>query len=109
MMQFPNGETLRFRTRTRDPDGDWSAGDWADIPGVAVAPSSSTRTESDRSSQVSVYLDLYLPASAPEIPASAEIECRGKVWTVSSPEGSWQSPFTGWNPGRVLTITRSEG
>lgn len=109
-MIFPYGETaVRIRTTPggRDPYGD-PIGDVetrTDITGCAVAPRQAGEQIGQGRIAVTSGVTLYLPPGADVLP-SDRFEVRGAEWEVEGEPAVWRSPFTGWEPGREVQLTR---
>jgi hypothetical protein len=116
---FPYGETItRLRPgTTSDPYSGGTVEDWTtpaelDIEHVAVEPAtvSSTQTRNavtEARQAVSDGFVLYLPPDAPELAARDRVRVRGTVQRIVGTPADWRSPYTGWNPGRVVTTERT--
>jgi hypothetical protein len=114
-VNFPYGETVQVLTAgtTTDPYSGQSASDWTsptsvDVPGVAVEPRPSGEPLQDARNQVVSGFTLYMPAGA-IITAANRVVVRGATYNVLGEPAVWHSPFTGWEPGIVVQVERSEG
>lgn len=111
-MIFPHGETvvrIRLTPGGRDPYGD-PIGDVetrTDIAGCAVAPRQAGEQIGQGRIAATSGLTLYVPPGADILP-SDRFEVRGTVWEVEGEPAVWRSPFTGWEPGREVVLTRVE-
>lgn len=109
-MNFPYGETVtRIRSVERDQFGDpiGAAEPDLDIPGCGVAPRQAGEQIGQGRIAVTSGLTLYVPPGADVLP-SDRFEVRGAVWEVEGEPAVWRSPFTGWEPGREVQLTRVE-
>lgn len=111
-MRHPHGETVGIRSYTGSlPDSHGNSIDtWAaavDYPGCAIAPASSTESPADQSDATTTVLTVYGPPELTAKPRDLAVY-RGLEWTIDGEPERWQNPFTGDNPGCVLTIRRSE-
>jgi hypothetical protein len=109
-MIFPYGETVtRIRSVERDEFGDpiGDAEPNLDIPGCGVAPRQAGEQIGQGRIAVTSGLTLYVPPGADVLP-SDRFEVRGAVWEVAGEPAVWRSPFTGWEPGREVELTRVE-
>ena len=109
-MIFPYGETVtRIRSVERDEFGDPIGGAEPnlDIPGCGVAPRQAGEQIGQGRIAVTSGLTLYVPPGADVLP-SDRFEVRGAVWEVTGEPAVWRSPFTGWEPGREVELTRVE-
>lgn len=124
VIPFPHGETVTIQTAgtTTDPySGDptpaWELGvgqTWMTAPsqvtvaGVGIEPRpSSEPVENARNSVVSGYT-LYLPPGT-SVTAQNRVVVRGGTYNVLGDPATWRSPFTGWEPGIVVQVGRTEG
>jgi hypothetical protein len=109
-VNFPYGETVvRIRSAGRDQFGDPTGPAVPDlsIPGCAVAPRQAGEQIGQGRIAVTSGLTLYVPPG-PDILPSDRIEVRGVVYEVEGEPAEWRSPFTGWEPGREVQLTRVE-
>lgn len=111
-MSYPYGETVTVRTRVQGPDDQYGQPTWTwtdvDVPGVAVAPAAGNEAGLPYRQDVGIALTVYLPPETP-ITARSRVLVRGDEFEVFGEPGDWRSPFTGWHPGIVANLTRSEG
>lgn len=113
---FPHGETVTVLTAGEvvDPySGQPTTTDWenlveVDVPGVGVEPRPSQEPLQDARNSVTSGYTLYMPAGA-QIDAKSRVRVRGEVFNVLGVPAVWRSPFTGWEPGIVVQVDRSEG
>lgn len=111
-MIFPYGETVVRIRRTpggRDPFGD-PIGDTeerVDIPGCGVAPRQAGEQIGAGRIAVTSGVTLYVPPGA-DVRPSDRFEVRGEEYEVDGEPAVWRSPFTGWEPGREVVLTRVE-
>lgn len=114
-MDFPYGETVQVLTAgtatdpySGKPSPDWTSLTSVDVPGVAVEPRPSGGPLQDARNQVTSGLTLYMPAGT-GITAQNRVTVRGVTYDVLGEPAVWRSPFTGWEPGIVVQVERSEG
>jgi hypothetical protein len=114
-MDFSYGETVQVLTAgtTTDPYSGEPAEDWdtatsADVTGVAVEPRPSGEPLQDARNQVTSGFTLYMPQGA-AITSKNRVSVRGATYDVLGEPADWRSPFTGWEPGIVVQVERSEG
>lgn len=112
---FAYGETVQVLTAgtTTDPYSNESTPDWStptsvDVPGVAVEPRPSGEPLQDARNQVVSGLTLYMPPGTTITPRN-RVRVRGVTYDVLGEPAVWRSPFTGWEPGIVVQVERSEG
>jgi len=118
-MNFPHGETVTILTAGTkyDPYSDSDQPSWDDdatpptettVAGVAVEPRPSTeQLEAGRNAVVDGFT-LYLPAGT-VIGAHNRVVVRGGTYDVLGDAAEWVNPFTGWAPGVVVQVSRTEG
>lgn len=113
-MDFPYGETVTVLTAgsTSDPYSGATQENWASptsvsVGGVAVEPRPSGEPLQDARNQVVSGFTLYFPAQT-TITARNRVTVRGATYKVVGDPAEWQSPFTGWEPGTVVQVERSE-
>lgn len=114
-MDFPYGETVQVLTAgtLTDPYSGEDAPDWDDptsvsVAGVGVEPRPSGEPLQDARNQITSGYTLYFPASATVTPQNKVI-VRGVTYDVLGEPAVWVNPFTGWQPGQVVQVERSEG
>jgi hypothetical protein len=114
-VNFPHGESVAVLTAgtVTDPYSgetmpDWSTATEVTIDGVAVEPRPSQEPVQDARNAVVSGYTLYLPAGA-QIDAQARVRVRGEVYEVLGDPAAWRNPFTGWEPGVVMQVGRTEG
>lgn len=112
---FPHGETVTIQTAgtVTDPYSGESAPSWddpteVDVPGVAVEPRPSSEPVENARNSVTSGFTLYLPAGT-AITAQNRVIVRGGTYDVLGDPADWRSPFTGWAPGLVVQVGRTEG
>lgn len=115
-MDFPYGETVTVLTAgtTTDPYSGETVPSWdetptsVDVAGVGVEPRPSGEPLQDARNQVTSGFTLYFPPGATVTPQNRVI-VRGGTYDVLGEPAEWVNPFTGWNPGTVVQVERSEG
>lgn len=116
---FPHGDTVtRLRgTPIVDPySGEATGTDWShpsrlDFPGCAVWQESSVESPDQMGVQrtkVVTVTKCAVPFGADFLP-SDRFEVRGRTYEVVGDIEDWRSPFTGWEPGSVVTGVRTDG
>ena len=112
---FPYGETVKVQTAGTvvDPYSGEESPDWATstevvVDGVAVEPRPSGEPLQDARNQVVSGFTLYFPPSS-VLTAANRVVVRGGTYNVLGEPAVWRSPFTGWEPGTVVQVERSEG
>lgn len=113
---FPYGETVtRIRPAAKlDPysgeviDLDWTNALELDIDGVGFDPGSSSEAQDARRDATTTAPTLYAQPGS-DIAAGDRVRVRGLVYEVDGRPADWRSPFTGWNPGLVVTLRLMEG
>jgi hypothetical protein len=96
----PRGDPLPYTTHT--------------VTGCVFAPNVSTGENVSaenvyRRDTVSTGLALYAPPDADIIPIDRIVRADGTVWEVEGEPGDWQTPWTGWHPGKVVAVKRVTG
>ena len=114
---FAYGETVTVlaATQVEDEYGN-STESWTNpttvavVEGVGVEPRPSGETfQNDRNASTNGFT-LYDPSSALDVvTARHRIEVRGSVWPVLGDAAMWRSPLTGWEPGVVVQVGRTDG
>jgi len=114
-MDFPYGETVQILTAgiTTDPYSEDDAPDWdnptsVDVDRVAVEPRPSGEPLQDARNQVTSGYTLYMPPGT-AITSANRVTVRNVTYDVLGEPAEWRSPFTGWQPGVVVQVERSEG
>lgn len=112
---FPFGETVSVVTAgeatdpySGEPVADWDSATFADVTGVAVEPRPSQEPAQDARNAVISGFTLYFPAGA-AIDAGNRVIVRGRTYSVLGEPAVWRNPFTGWEPGMVVQVERTEG
>lgn len=112
---FAHGETVTIQTAgtTTDPYSGDTTEDWdnpteVEVTGVGIEPRpSSEPVENARNSVVSGFT-LYLPPGT-SVTAQNRVVVRGGTYDVLGDPATWRNPFTGWEPGVVVQVGRTEG
>lgn len=114
-MNFPHGETVTVLTAgtVSDPYSGEDVANWdtpteVDVPGVAVEPRPSQEPTQDARNAVTSGFTLYMPVTA-DVTAASRVTVRGDTYDVLGEPAAWRSPFTGWEPGLVVQVGRTEG
>lgn len=115
-MDFPYGETVQVLTAgtTTDPYSGEETPSWeetptsVDVSGVAVEPRPSGEPLQDARNQVTSGFTLYMPPGTAITPQN-RVSVRGVTYDVLGEAAVWINPFTGWEPGIVVQVERSEG
>jgi hypothetical protein len=114
-MDFPYGETVQVLTAGTKIDPysneaveDWSTPTSVDVAGVAIEPRPSGEPLQDARNQVTSGFTLYMPPGT-SITSANRVTVRGGTYNVLGDPAVWRSPFTGWEPGVVVQVERSEG
>lgn len=114
-MDFPHGESvdvLTAGTRT-DPYSEETVTDWSTATevtheGIAVEPRPSSEPVQDARNAVVSGFTLYgFPPGS--VTAGNRVRVRGEVYDVLGDPADWRNPFTGWAPGLVVQVGRTEG
>lgn len=110
MTVFASGVTVTVtRPGGTDRNGDPLPTATHDIEGCGWAPRTSSESN-DRGNAVIVGLTLFAPYGA-DITASDSLLLPDDdtPWYVEGEPGNWRSPFTGWQPGLEVALTRQKG
>jgi len=78
------------------------------VQGVGVEPRPSGETFIDSRNAVTSGFTLYMPAGVTVQPEH-RVAVRGEVWAVQGDPAEWRNPFTGWSPGSVVQVGRTDG
>lgn len=112
---FAAGETVSVLTAgtitdpySNDAADDWDSPSSVDVHGVGVEPRPSGEPAQDARNSVTSGFTLYFPADAVVTPAN-RVVVRGRTYDVLGEPAVWRSPFTGWTPGVVVQVERTEG
>lgn len=105
---FPYGTTIEVLETSRDEHGDLTEALRGTIDGCAVAPESSTE-DNDNRAQVDTFVEVYAPYSDVVVTAQDKVRLNGTLWHVEGDPAEWRSPFTGWQPGRVIRLRQVRG
>jgi hypothetical protein len=114
-VNFPHGETATRQRGTAilDPYSgeatgiDWSTPDELDILG-GFNPGQSSEPVQDARNSVTTTPEFYAPFGS-DVLAGDRLVVRGKTYDVDGDPADWCSPFTGWEPGMVIPLTRTAG
>jgi hypothetical protein len=114
-VNFPYGDTVQILTAgtttdpySGEPSPDWTSPTSVDVAGVGVEPRPSGEPLQDARNQVVSGYTLYMPAGT-AITSANRVVVRGETYDVLGEPAVWRSPFTGWEPGIVVQVERSEG
>jgi hypothetical protein len=115
-MDFPHGEAVtRLRgAAVTDPYSgeatgiDWATPDELDIPGCGFNPGESSEPLRDARNAVLTQPAVYAPFGS-DVLAGDRLVVRGGTYDVDGTPADWRSPFTGWEPGMVIPLKRTEG
>lgn len=113
---FACGETV---TRLRAPlvsdpysgtttKRNWAAATGLTIAGCAVDPGQSSETPTVNREAVSTTPTLYAPYGSGVLAGDRIVAASG-TWDVDGHGAAWSSPFTGWQPGSVFPLRRTDG
>lgn len=107
-MDFPNGVTITVRSTVTTDDGLGNTTEsvtnrlWGPC---AVAPRYATESTDSRVPPVIVGKIVYGPAVS--IDSDDTLVIGGVVYQVDGLPGEWVNPFTGWNAGIEVPVTRA--
>lgn len=87
---------------------DWTAPATLAIDGCGVASGTSVDPNLDARDMVVSDFTIYAPADADVTPAD-RLVIRSLVCEVVGRPFAWRSPFTGWEPGKVIQANVVEG
>ena len=112
---FAYGETVtRLRAGvsvdpySQEVTEDWSNPSSFDVAGCGFDPGSSGETLDLARNVLITQPKVYAPAGS-DIVATDRLVVRGITYEVDGDVAEWRSPFTGWEPGIVVPLKRSEG
>lgn len=113
---FAHGETItRLRaTAVTDPysgqptGSDWSSPSSLDIPGCGFNPGQSSEPLQEARNAIQTQPEVYAPTGS-DILSGDRVVVRGKTYDVDGEPADWRSPFTGWAPGMVIALKRTDG
>jgi hypothetical protein len=114
-MNFPHAETATRQrgTAVTDPysgeatDVDWSTPDELELLG-GFNPGQSSEPLQDARNAVTTQPEFYTDFGS-DVLAGDRLVVRGKTYDVDGDPADWHSPFTGWEPGMVIPLKRTEG
>lgn len=115
-MDFPYGETVtRLRRPTitdsysdEDEVGDWDDAYELDIDGCAFNPGTSSEPLEVARTAVITRPEVYAPAGA-DVLAGDRLVVRDVTYDVVGNPADYRSPFTGWQPGLVISLEAVDG
>jgi hypothetical protein len=113
---FAHGETVtrqRAKAVTDPYSGESVALDWstpltATISGCGFNPGGTSEQVQTGRIPVVTRPEVYAPAGS-DIRAQDRLVVRGKTYEVDGEPAAWRSPFTGWEPGLVVSLKIVEG
>lgn len=112
---FAAGETVTVWSpgSSVDPYSQEPVEDWENpvpnyVSHVAVEPRPSTEPSQEARNAVVSGFTLYMPTGT-AITARSKVTVRGARYDVLGDPAAWASPFTGWEPGIVVQVGRTEG
>lgn len=118
-MDYPYGEAITVLTAGEvvDPYSGEATEDWttpteATVGGVAVEPRPSSEPVQDARNAVTSGFTIYMSLEQfveSRIGAQSRVTVRGETYQVEGDPAEWRNPFTGWQPGVVVQVTRTEG
>lgn len=105
-----NCTVVRLRPLGTDDNGDPIDGEpnRLSIDGCSVAPRTSADINGRGRQGVIVGLSLYTPFGA-DIVHTDQLEVDGVLYDVDGDAGPWKSPFTQWEAGMEIALTRAAG
>lgn len=110
-MGFPFGQTVTLQQRTVtgvDADGnDTYTATSTDVTGCAFNPGPSIETVQGQDMIVDTPT-LYMPAGT-VVSAYDRLVVAGVTYEVSGSPNFWKSPFSGWDPGVVVSLKGVSG
>lgn len=111
-MIFPFGETATIQSRVAGAPDRYGEPTWTwtstTVEGCGFDPGISTETPQTFRMAVSTQPTLYAPPGT-TVAVSDRVVVRGDTYDVDGHPWDGKSPFTGWEPGVVVKLTRSEG
>ena len=78
------------------------------LEGCSQAPRESSDVHDRGRQGVIVGLTLYMPPTT-DLLHTDQVEVDGVLYDVEGVPGDWNSPLTGWHPGKVVNLTRAAG
>jgi hypothetical protein len=112
---FPHGETVQILTAgtTTDPYSGLPVANWTTttavtVTNVGVEPRPSSEPVQDARNSVTSGYTLYLPTGTTITPAN-RVTVRGGTYDVLGEPAAWLNPFTGWAPGIIVQLQKTEG
>ena len=112
---FAHGETVTVLAAATSEDEYGNTVESWDVPtevavvdGVGVEPRPVGESFTEDRNAVTSGFTLYMPDWV-EVSALHRIEVRGSVYSVLGEPAVWRSPFTGWAPGVVVQVGRTDG
>ena len=112
---FAHGEEVAILEATESTDDyDNAVESWdepttvAFVQGVGVEPRPAGESFVDSRNAVTSGFTLYMPPGTTVTPQQ-RVAVRGEVWPVQGEPAVWRNPFTGWAPGVVVQVGRTDG
>jgi uncharacterized Zn-binding protein involved in type VI secretion len=78
------------------------------VEGCGFAPGGSQELYGPGRNPVTSVPQLYCPPGT-VVTSRSRVTVRGKLYQVDGDPAEWRSPFTGWEPGVVVTLERTDG
>jgi hypothetical protein len=78
------------------------------VPGCAFDPGASQEVYEPGRNPVTVAPRVFAPAGT-VVTARSRVTVRGQVYLVDGDPAVWRNPYTGWQPGIVVTLGRVDG
>lgn len=109
---FWHGQTVTVRRYATDRYGDRTVVASFAVAHCAFAPRATrayTEEDYDRSERVESGAELYVPPQAGIESSDVVTLADGTDWEVAGRTDEWASPFTSWQPGALVRLTRMTG
>lgn len=116
-MFFPFPENLqrvRRQTTIHPVSGEETLGTWAaavvtPLEGCAIGSRSTSELVTSQRDQVDSQRSLYGPYGLELLSTDRVRDARGRDWDVDGEPMDWRNPFTGWEAGTEVPLTRTRG
>lgn len=112
---FPHGETVQILTAgtATDPYSDETVNDWSTstalaVTGVGIEPRPSSEPVQNARNAVVSGFTAYLPPGT-AITSANRVTVRGNTYDVQGEPAVWRNPFSGWAPGIIVQLEKTEG
>lgn len=105
---------VRRKTIIHPVSGEVSLGTWATaavtpLEGCAIGPRATDELVTSQRDQVDSQRSLYGPYGLDVVATDRIRDARGRDWDVDGEPMDYRNPFTGWEAGTEVPLTRTKG